>query len=159
MKDCKLIENNMIDFLEGTLSPELKEQISRHLEVCPACKELADNFASIWESVSEPEEIEVPSLLWASLQADLDRIDSAREKKSMLRKIMPVLQPIAAAAAIVIVVLLGTSFGNIQTSTTQSTSNAVDLWDAYGLDSFDQFPSGSMVDLYFNAEISGGNQS
>jgi len=150
----------MIDFLEGTLPSELMEEISRHLEVCPACKELADNFASVWESASEPDEIELPTRLWASLQSDLDRIDAGREKKSIFGRIVPILQPIAAAAAIVVVVLLGNSFGKVPAvTTTQSTSTSVDLWDAYGLDSFDQFPSGSMADLYFNTDVNGGNQS
>jgi len=157
--NCKLIEKNLIDFLDENLSPELTKQISEHIESCAACRELAQSFASVWKSADQPDEIELPSRFWASIQADLDQIDSSRERKPIFRRIIPVLQPIAAIAAVLAVVLLGNSFGNIPITTTQADSEVVDLWEEYELESFDRFPSGSMVDLYFDIEIGEGDQS
>ncbi|MBU1320178.1 MAG: zf-HC2 domain-containing protein [candidate division Zixibacteria bacterium] len=159
MTNCKLIERNLIDFLDGNLSPELMKQMSEHIESCPACRELAQSFASVWKSADQPDEIELPSRFWASIQSDIDEIDSRRESKSIFGRIIPILQPIAAAAAVVVVVLLGNSFGKVPATVSQSTSEAVGLWDEYELDAFDQFPSGSMVDLYFNTDIGVGDQS
>lgn len=159
MTNCKLIERNLIDFLDGSLSPELMRQMSEHIESCPACRELAQSFASVWKSADQPDEIELPSRFWASIQADLDQIDSDRERKSIFRRIIPILQPIAAIAAVLAVVLLGNTFGKIPATAPQSDSEVVDLWEEYELDSFDRFPSGSMVDLYFNIDIGEGDQS
>ncbi len=160
VKDCEFLERNLIDFVERKLDPELMAKLTRHAESCRGCRELVKDFASIWQSTDQVEEIEPSGSFWAELQSKLDVLDEQRDRKSFVKRLMPILQPAAALAVLVVTVLLGYSFGQMPASSVVSESSEIsDLWSEYGLESFDRFPDGSLADIYFELDEDEGDES
>ncbi len=160
MKDCEFLERNLIGFVERKLDPELMAKLTRHAESCRGCGELVEGFTSIWQSADQLEEIEPSGSFWAELQSKLDVIDEQSDRKPFVKRLVPVLQPAAALAVLVVTVLLGYSFGQMSASSSVSeTSEMSDLWSEYGLESFDRFPDGSLADIYFELDEDEGDES
>jgi len=159
VKDCKLIEKNLADFLDGKLSQELTARLSHHLDECPACRELVDSFASVWSSSETLEAADPSPDMWAAIQVRLDEIDEKAESKSFIGRFIPVLQPAAIAAAILVTALAGYGFGKINGSDSSTDTAIVNLWEEYGLDVFDQYPYGSVADSYLNVQADEGDES
>ncbi len=160
MRECKFLRENLIDFVEQKLDPESMMRLTGHLESCRGCRELAQGFRSIWVSADSLEDVEPSADLWARLQTGLDAVDDRREKRPVLVRFLPILRPAAMFAALIVAVVLGYGFGSVPApSSTAETSDTVELWNEYHLESFDEFPDGSIVDLYFELADNGGDES
>lgn len=160
VRDCKFLEKNLIGFVERRLDPELMAKLTLHAESCRGCRELVKGFTAVWQSVDQVEEIQQSGSFRAELQSKLDVIDEQSDGKSFVKRLMPVLQPAAALAVLVVTVLLGYSFGQMPASSSLSESSEVsDLWNEYGLESFDRFPDGSLADIYFELDEDEGDES
>jgi hypothetical protein len=160
VKDCEYMARNLIGFVERKLEPELMAKLTQHAVSCRDCSELVEGFAAIWHSADQVEVIEQSGSFWAELQSKLDVIDEQREKKPFMNRLMPVLQPVAALAVLVVAVLLGYNFGQIPVSPSVNESSEMsDLWSEYGLESFDRFPDGSLADIYFELDEGEGDGS
>ena len=158
MKDCKLLKKNLIDFTDQNMSPELMTRLTQHLESCPTCRKLVEDFAAVWTSFDRPEEIKPSVNFWAMMQDTLDAVDESREK-TIFERIVIRLQPIAVSAAILVAIALGYNFGHIPGSMSANGANVSELWDEYYLGSFDDFPSGSLADTYFDFDVEERNES
>lgn len=158
MKDCEFLERNLIDFIERKLNPESMTTLTEHIESCSDCRKLVNQFASVWTSTDHLEEIEPSPNFWVELQGRLNQIDEQGVRRSILARLRPVLQPVAASAALLIAVLFGYSFGKVPMETSESTE-VIEFWSDYGLELFDQLPDGSPVDIYFELNGDEGDES
>jgi hypothetical protein len=109
-------------------------------------------------STDQLDEIEPSPNFWVELQGRLNQIDEQGVRRSILARLRPVLQPVAASAALMIAVLFGYSFGKVPTQTSESTE-VTEFWSDYGLELFDQLPDGSPVDIYFGLNGDEGDES
>ncbi|MFN7020006.1 MAG: anti-sigma factor family protein [Phycisphaerales bacterium] len=44
MLTCKELIDFLIDYTDGTLSPEVRGEFDRHLSVCPSCRAYLDSY-------------------------------------------------------------------------------------------------------------------
>ena len=93
----------LLDYGAGKLKADAREQMERHVAVCPACKEFAAGQQSVWQALDEWEAGEV--------SLDFDRRLYARIEQNvpwwtrLLQPLNPLFRhavPIAAAAGVVI---------------------------------------------------------
>jgi predicted anti-sigma-YlaC factor YlaD len=157
--DCKLLRKHICDLEEGALAPELRERLEHHLKTCPSCREFASAFSAVWHSADTPDTITAGDDFWLRLQPKLNQIDSKKEATSLLQRFVPILRPAAIGVAALVAIVLGHSFGNIPNTSSQDASGISSLWQEYRLDSFDQFPEGSVADLFFETSSESSSES
>jgi anti-sigma factor RsiW len=58
--NCADIEITICDYLDGTLAPEQKAELERHLALCPACAEMARDAAAAVAFMGRAENVEPP---------------------------------------------------------------------------------------------------
>ena len=58
--NCADIEITICDYLDGTLAPEQKAELERHLALCPACAEMARDSAAALKFIERAEEAAPP---------------------------------------------------------------------------------------------------
>ncbi len=163
MKNCRLIEEKLVDFIEQQLDDELTERIRQHIESCASCRELVEQFRAIWTSVDEIEELEPSPFFRTRLEARLDDEIVGKSPDPIWKRIFPTLQPAAIAVALLLAVFSGYKFAVVPATAGESVDESSDLLVDYGLDSFEDLPGGSLADLYFDLTASndaaGGDES
>ncbi len=165
MKDCRLIEEKLVDFIEQQLDDETAEQIRQHIKSCASCRKLVEDFNAIWTSVDvdKIKELEPPPFFKTRLGARLDDVIDRESAKPFWRKLFPTFQPAAIVVALLLAVFSGYKFANVPTVADDSVDESAELLDDYGLDSFEDLPVGSLADIYFDLtadnDVAGGNES
>lgn len=151
--NCKFVEENLIDIVEGELPPEMQKQIDAHLRSCSRCASLVEQFAQVWQVWEQPAHIESSPAFWTKLQR---RIRESEEKKSLILPILEGwnrwLRPIAAAATVLIGIVVGYHLGNFPVRKGAELSDqrilAAEQFVDDNLGSFYDFPIGSVGEFY-----------
>jgi predicted anti-sigma-YlaC factor YlaD len=100
---CEGIEELLSPYLEGNLTPEAKKDVETHLETCKDCSSLLAFLKETMESLSEFPEAEVSESLMNRLYSIPDLKRKFRMNLDFL--VRPSLQPVFAAASIVLILL------------------------------------------------------
>ncbi len=100
---CESIEELLSPYLEGSLTSEAKKVVETHLETCSECSSLLSFLKETMDSLSEFPEAEVSESL-------LNRLYSIPSPKRKFRinldfLVQPSLQPVFAAASIVLILV------------------------------------------------------
>jgi hypothetical protein len=98
--NCRQIENLLSPYLENDLSQEKKILVENHIKKCPQCSELLSFMREAKTSLAEMPEFEVSP----SLRKKLYKIPKKKFKLSFDFLLKPALQPIIAAAMVLITV-------------------------------------------------------
>ncbi|MBD3414219.1 MAG: hypothetical protein GF421_07315 [Candidatus Aminicenantes bacterium] len=98
---CTHIEPYLSPYLEKELRPEKMSQIENHIKTCPDCAELLSNIKEARAALAGIPEIEISR----SLKKTLYKIPRKRFKLSFDFLFKPALQPILAAATVMITVI------------------------------------------------------
>ncbi|MFQ6109264.1 MAG: anti-sigma factor family protein [Candidatus Aminicenantales bacterium] len=101
--ECERIEDLLSPYLEDELTPEERNAVETHLSVCQSCSELLSFMRKTKEDLAQFPELDVSDHL-------LSRLSSipAQKKRFRLRwdfVLRPSLQPILAAATVLIVMV------------------------------------------------------
>jgi len=99
--NCRQIENLLSPYLENDLSQEKKILVENHIKKCPQCSELLSFMREAKTSLAEMPEFEVSP----SLRKKLYKIPKKKFKLSFDFLFKPALQPIIAAAMVLITVV------------------------------------------------------
>lgn len=99
--NCKQIEKLLSPYLENDLSQEKKTLFENHIKECPQCSELLSYMREAKNSLSAIPEIDVSQ----SLMRKLYKIPRKRLKLNFDFLFKPALQPIGAAAMVLITIL------------------------------------------------------
>jgi predicted anti-sigma-YlaC factor YlaD len=82
--NCKHVWAQVSDYIDGTVTPEMKADIERHLAHCRYCSAVLDSTRNILVLVADERTFEVPigygERLHGSLQAWLNSADSGAER-------------------------------------------------------------------------------
>lgn len=136
---CADLENLLCDYLDGALPAGRAAEIERHLEVCPACAELARDAAAAVEFMGRVEPVEPPPELVTRILYALPAAREAQRKQAgrlaglLGRVFRPMLQPRFAmgfAMTILSFSMLGKFAGISLRQVTPSDLNPVKLWQA-----------------------------
>jgi anti-sigma factor RsiW len=92
--ECKHVWDHISDYLDGTLPPEIREQVQEHLEHCEICSAILDSTRNILILTADERVFELPlgfsDRLHARLEAEIRAIAPAppvsEEKDAMEKK-------------------------------------------------------------------------
>ncbi len=95
--ECKNIEKLLIDYIEGELSPEVKQKVEEHLSACVICQKQKQEIERVF-SVFDQDQVPEPN--WLTI---LNRIKKQAKARRFIY--LPYLIPIAAAAILLFFLL------------------------------------------------------
>ena len=90
--DCKHVWEHISGYLDGTLSPEVLEQVQEHLEHCEICSAILDSTRNILILTADERVFELPlgfsERLHARLEAEIHAISAepGRRKEEGMEK-------------------------------------------------------------------------
>ena len=88
MNDCKKFQETISGYVDGEIPAELKEEITRHLGICPPCAEIAAQQAKVKDLVkTRCNKISAPSYLRAHIQHDLSHLRETYGFASLVRNL------------------------------------------------------------------------
>lgn len=102
--DCEFIKDQLIEYLDGDLSPKDARVLEEHLEKCPECTSELDAFAGVRELLLDDGYVEPSPFYWTRFNA---RLMQRLHRPSLLSwhpGATPRLVPITIAAAVLFVV-------------------------------------------------------
>jgi anti-sigma factor RsiW len=71
--DCKHVWNYISEYLDGTLSDEIRETVQKHLEHCEICSAILDSTRNIIILTADDRVFELPAGFSERLHARLDK--------------------------------------------------------------------------------------
>jgi hypothetical protein len=103
--DCKEVKNQLSDYIDGGLSEEATEQVARHLDSCPGCKEAYEDMTRLVGFMQEMDTIDEPADLVRNVRARLEKTPSLWDRARELFA-APAFRVPAAAAVLAAALLL-----------------------------------------------------
>ena len=160
---CRLVEDNLIDFVEGKVPQSLRNAIEVHLDGCLDCAGLVERFAGIWDTLPEVERVLPPASLWPNLLHKIQSFDKPRPiGKSVFDGRVNSLRTVALVLLLLFGVFFGFHLGNVPERFPET--GRLDEIDPHLFEEifvteyfqdFQDFPLGSIGDLYTSFEIPG----
>lgn len=160
-KACRFFEENIIDFVDREVSESLEKSIENHLDNCPRCARLAKSFERGWDDLVKRERLEPPDSLWPGLYAKISLHDKAqRPSRRISVSIWNFLRPAVITLLFLSAIFFGVYLGNIPASSFEralSEEAHPEIFEqnyvADYLKDFQDFPEGSMADMYLSYKI------
>jgi anti-sigma factor RsiW len=153
--NCKKVRRKLVAYLDGELREKEALSVKEHLTKCAECKKEADLLEKSFYLLTSPERIEPSEDFVDNLR---ERIHSLEESKSspqpFLGRLSRLALPAAVAAALTIGVFVGSSVEKTIPSGTLTLEEERYL-ASIGLDSFQDLPTGSLPEIYFNLASEG----
>lgn len=72
--NCKHVWNHISDYIDGSLDPEIRADVERHLEHCEICSAILDSTRNIIILVADERVFELPADFSKRLHARLDEV-------------------------------------------------------------------------------------
>lgn len=161
MRNCKMVKEKMIEFIDGELSDSEKAEFQVHLDECQDCKALYARFEAVYGVVAEPEEIYPSPSFYARLQ---ERVEKYEDEKISLAEIWAYFtgksRTVFASAAVLAAIFAGYMLGTgttIQNYATAGTTDETTLTQYFGVDYFDISSDLAVPEIY-NQLINGEAQ-
>ncbi len=101
--DCELIRDQLIEYLDGDLSPEQARFVEEHIEECPECRSEIDAFAGVRELLLDDGYVEPSPFYWTRFNARLMQRLHRPSLFSWHPAATPRLVPIAIASVLFVV--------------------------------------------------------
>jgi len=144
---CSRIRKKISSYSDGEMPECEMHLISEHLQQCKECRAELAALSAVHDALNAIEGMEVPPFFMTRLR------QSIREESrpaSIRQRIRGLVFTAATAFALVASLFLGNQAGkNLYRSITQSPTPAVvETNNVFSLDSFEEFPDGSLSDIY-----------
>ena len=163
MSDCKRVKDNLLPFLENELPEEQRVEVENHLEICPDCSRLLEEFSQLWGTLEHRERIQPSPYLWTRLKQRIVEYEEGKKPVfGWLGGLIRWTRPAIAVVVLLICIFAGYWLGNFPQSANGQTVYQGDkrtialqqFFDTYNLEPLIESPSGSIEATYLNA-ISG----
>jgi len=152
---CKGIRRKLVAYLDGELEEKQKLSIKEHLTKCGECKKEADLLNKSFYLLKDQQRLKPSQDFEANLW---ERIYSLEKRQllpqAIFGRLVHAALPAAVAAVLIIGVLVGSSVEKIIPSQTIKLKEERYL-TSIGLDSFQDLPTGSLPEIYFNLASAG----
>lgn len=115
--ECREVQDNLNNYIEGILSSEAIRPFEEHLASCNKCREAHADLKKTISHIKGIEEIESPQWLTQKVMSKVREEAEAQQKKGVLRRIFSLFSvnmPLKAAAAVAIAVTTIYIFKDIQ---------------------------------------------
>jgi len=120
---CDKIQNLLSPYVDGELTPEAKAEVDAHLSSCRECAELLSLLKIATASLAAFPEVEPSPDLKARLYAIPDRKKKFRFSLDFLVK--PALQPVFAAATVLLIIFSFYMFGPYKNDIDKSVNRQI----------------------------------
>jgi anti-sigma factor RsiW len=152
---CSQVRRKLSAYLDGEVPDKDRAQISGHLQHCRGCQDELTALAGVSDALGILQGMEVPPYFMTRLRQQIKENARARPFVERIRSIA-----ITAATAVAVIVsfFVGNQFGRIlyKSVTATAVSETAEATDVFGLDTLEEFPGGSLSDIY-NELVAGGN--
>ncbi len=152
---CSEVRRKLSAFLDGEISNAGKKEIAEHLETCKGCQEELVAFSRVMDALGVLEGMEPPAYFITRVR---QCVREEGRPTPFLERIRSIAISFATAAAVVASVLIGNQFGRTlyQSVTPAVVSETAETDDIFGFGTLEEFPDGSLSDIY-NELVAGGN--
>jgi anti-sigma factor RsiW len=152
---CSKIKKKLSAYLDGEMPEQEMQMISEHVEHCEECKAGLAAFIAVSDALNTIESIEVPLYFMTRLRQNAR---AQTKPVSFLQRIRGLVLSGAIAAAVFASLFIGNQAGkNLYQSIAQTTESlTAETTDVFGLSAFEEFPGGSLSDIYYEL-VTGGN--
>lgn len=156
---CSQIKKRLSAYLDGEIEDNEKETIARHLKTCVSCQEELTRLREVKETLSVLPGMEVPPYFMTRLRQRI------RDEESLAERPLPIIERIrrivvyaAALAGVVVSVFAGNQMGRTlyQKLVVDTQPVSIESANILGFGSFEEFPTGSLSDMYSEL-VTGGN--
>ena len=157
---CSQIKNKLSAYLDGEIQDNERETVASHLKTCAVCQEELAALVKVKECLSVLPGMEVPLYFMTRLRQRIKDEETLAEKPmSVLEKIKRVAVYGAAFAGIVVSLFAGNQMGRTlyQQLVTDTQPVSFESDNILGFGSFEEFPAGSLSDVYGDLIIGGNN--
>jgi hypothetical protein len=109
--DCKAIQEQLSEYMDGRLSEGERREIAAHLDACPACREALEQLQKVVDLVGELPYVTAPEGLHEKILRQNLKVVPGEEKPFALpprySRWLPLMRGMAAAAVLVLFAFLG----------------------------------------------------
>jgi predicted anti-sigma-YlaC factor YlaD len=155
--NCKKVKKNLAGYLEKNLPENMEKELENHLESCPVCSHLWEEFSQLWGALENRERIQPSPYFWARLKQRITEYEEGRKPIwGWLQGLVGWARPAVAVAVLLICVFLGYSLGNFSQVVNGQTTSQVDertlalqeFFNSPYLNSLNDLPTGSVEATY-----------
>lgn len=152
---CSEVKRKLSAYLDGEVSGADKKEIAEHLTTCEDCQEELTALSSVSDALVVLGGIEVPPYFMTRVR---QCINDEANATPFLGRIRSIAVTAATAIAVIVSLFIGNQFGRTlyQSITGNGTPATAQTSDVFGLGAFEEFPNGSLSDIY-NELVAGGN--
>jgi anti-sigma factor RsiW len=152
---CSRIKKKLSVYLDGEMPEQERIVISEHLQRCEECKAELAGLMKVADSLNILDGVDVPPYFMTRLR---QYIKEEAKPVSFLQRIRGVAISAATALAVIVSLFIGNQAGRtLYQSIAQTPEPAMaETNDVFGLSTFEEFPDGSLSDIY-NELVTGGN--
>jgi len=152
---CSEVKRKLSAFLDGENPSAGEREITEHLKVCRGCQEELTALSRVMDALGVLEGMEPPPYFITRVR---QCVREEGRPAPFLERIRSIAISFATAAAVVASVLIGNQFGRIlyQSVGPAVVSEAAEAGDIFGFRTLEEFPEGSLSDIY-DELIAGGN--
>ena len=146
--NCKYIEENIINYIEGRISQENRTGIEEHIIECDRCRKLMEETTAIWDSITSPVKSELSPFFWTRLQARIEEYEKP-SKLPLLENFIKYLKPAAVGFTLLAGILFGYKIGETYVKKEMSIyQDELDKNVYFRV--FEELPEGSIGETYAN---------
>lgn len=152
---CFRIKKKLSAYLDGEMPEQERITISEHLKQCEECRAELAALSAVADALNTIEGMEVPPYFMTRLRQNVR--EQAKPVPFLLR-IKSLAVTAATAFALVASLFIGNQAGKTLYQSIAQTPEPVmvETDDVFGLGAFEEFPDGSLSDIY-NELVTGGN--
>lgn len=140
------LQNLLISYLDGEVSKEQSKEIRQHLSKCQACREFHQTLSQFWQEELPETRVSPPPDLWRKIRTRIEAESRQRWWPRLREPVRLALQPIAAAAIILLAVFIGLRVGEQFLS--PSEPKMIELREEFRMDYFAAVPAGTVGESY-----------
>jgi len=152
---CSRIKKKLSAYLDGEMPEHEKNIISEHLRQCKDCRAELAALSAVRDVLKSIEGMEVPPYFIARLR---QHIKAQAKPLPFLQRIKSLAVTAATAFALVASLFIGNQAGKTLYQSIAQTPEPVtaETSNVFGLSAFEEFPDGSLSDIY-DELLAGGN--
>ncbi len=105
---CKEIHKGINSYLEGKMDSKNQDLFNAHLEACSSCKKLVEEVSTTLSSFDQVNKLQPDPFMYTRLMQEIEN----RSKTGLWINFQRIIQPIAAAAVLIIGMFIGIGIGN-----------------------------------------------
>ena len=148
---CSFIRSHLIAIAEKDFSGEAFPGVQDHLDSCPECASLVQQFSRAWEDPAPPEDAQPSPSFFPRL---IERIEAEEKPQPGKRGTLAIAWRILRPAAIAAIFLGGIFAGHELGKRDKMIPPSEAAFAGQLLESFKSIPPGSVADFYINRQNS-----